>query len=279
MNDLETLRAALTIEPDQEAADRSRRRLQNRINGGALRRKRTGWLAVGTVAVAAAAAAIMVLPSAPVESSGADILLAAATAAEQAPATSGTYWHVTLDPKGETAVWDYWVTPDGQWWYRTPTSPVTLVGSPANPFWAGSVHVTLDQLRSMPTEPAALRAWLDDALIRSDIQSHKGPLTASDRDQHMYWCLTALVSTVPAPPEVRAAAFRALAASPGVVNLGAVPGGQGLSLPGNNRIVVDPTTGRVSETSVHVNVNGTFQASGDPGDTYGITTEWTNTLP
>ncbi|WP_193441303.1 hypothetical protein [Actinosynnema sp. ALI-1.44] len=48
-----------------------------------------------------------------------------------------------------------------------------------------------------------------------------------------------------------------IASYPGVHSLGEVPGGQGLSLPeGGGRLVVDPATGRVNRTSVHVSMDG-----------------------
>src|SRR4051812_22245337 len=111
MNDLETLRTALLPEdPSHDVADRSRHRLQNHMLGG--RRRRVGPLAIGAglVAVAAAAAAVVVaLPgtpapapapapqaAAPVVITGQEVLLAAATVAAQAPAGTGTYWHVKI---------------------------------------------------------------------------------------------------------------------------------------------------------------------------------------
>jgi hypothetical protein len=89
--------------------------------------------------------------------------------------------------------------------------------------------------------------------------------------------LISLVSTLPAPPEVRAAAFRAIAAYPGVESLGAVPGGQGLRLPEDGRLVVDPSTGLVSGTSVWVSGDGGVVT--DPKSTTRINAEWTDTPP
>jgi hypothetical protein len=84
------------------------------------------------------------------------------------------------------------------------------------------------------------------------------------------------VSTLPAPPAVRAAAFRAIATYPGVRVLGAVPGGQGLLLPGEVRLVVDPATGRVNGTSRYV-AGGQYTVAAP--DTAKIVAEWTDVLP
>jgi hypothetical protein len=87
-----------------------------------------------------------------------------------------------------------------------------------------------------------------------------------------------LVSTLPSPPEVRAAAFRALATYPDVQSLGEVPGGQGLLLPGDKRFVVDMATGQVTGASSFVTPDGGTYTVADP-DSAKITTEWTDTLP
>src|SRR5205823_9188088 len=60
-----------------------------------------------------------------------------------------------------------------------------------------------------------------------------GPFTAADRERELLLSMVSLVSTLPAPPAVRAAAFRAIAAYPGVQDLGPVPGGRGFRLPGD----------------------------------------------
>jgi hypothetical protein len=82
---------------------------------------------------------------------------------------------------------------------------------------------------------------------------------------------------VPAPPKVRAAAFRALASLPGVRSLGPVKGGQGLLLPdpdGKNMLVVDPATSQVRGLSSDV-IDGR-KVSGSSAIT---AAEWTNLLP
>ncbi|WP_433234214.1 hypothetical protein [Actinomadura nitritigenes] len=88
--------------------------------------------------------------------------------------------------------------------------------------------------------------------------------------------LVGLFSGTPAPPEVRSAAFRALAALPGLKSLGRVSGGQGLLLPGpsKNMLVVDPRTSKVTGTIEEV-VNGRRLY----GSNATLVAEWTNELP
>lgn len=304
MNDLQTLHAALTgDEPSQDVVDRSRHRLQNRINGG--RRafpKRTAWLAVGTgltVAVAAAAVAISVVPSgsSPDTSTssqattktktvtGQEILLAAATAAEQAPDSSGTYWHlkVTYQRGGHTEDgYETWTKPNGETWSRSAKSGgkvVSLALVNSHPFDLFGAGMTLEQLRALPTDPAALQAWIAEAITNGAGRTSAGPLKDVPElfEQAKFDSLVSLVSTLPAPPEVRAAAFRALAAYPGVKNLGPVSGGQALELPSGKRFVVDPATGQLTGTSTYVLDGGTVTMA--DGDSATITGEWTDTLP
>jgi len=302
MNDLRTLHAALDQDdPPQDVVDRSRRRLQNRITGGAASGKRTRWLVVGTgltVAAAAAAVAISVVPGAPADSpqkqastgastktvTGQEILLAAATAAEQTPEGSGAYWHVKVTEEGEGRSaygWESWTKPTGETWIRSAKSSgqVTQVATEPNPFSLYGATLTLDGLRDLPTDPAALAAWLTEAIKNGDGRTSGGPFRDNPEmlEQATFDSLVSLVSTVPAPPAVRAAAFRAIAAYPGVKPLGAVPGGQGLLLPGDQRLVVDPATGLVNKTSTYV-IDGGVYSIPEPGSA-SITAEWTDTLP
>jgi hypothetical protein len=238
------------------------------------------------------------LPAAPVRLSAQQILLAAATAAQkQHP---GTYWHfkITIEPpagapkvSGPAAThivntYESWVGRDGEYWNTQPSCaapPGTVVfegpglagfslgapqgkltnPAPMNPAPQGSVppgtgDLTYQQTQHLPTGPAALKAWFarynpDSSFIVS--------------------ALIALQYEVPAPPQVRAAAFRALATLPDVKNLGPVPGGQALliSFPQEPwawiKLVVDPATSLLRSES------------GAKGTTLIETAEWTNRLP
>ncbi|SEF30247.1 hypothetical protein SAMN05421837_105104 [Amycolatopsis pretoriensis] len=277
MNDLENLRTALLPdEPSQDVVDRSRHRLQNRMLG---RRRRVRPLAIGAGLVAAAAAVAAVvatLPSPPpprqavvlpVET-GPAVLLAAARVAEHAQVGTGKYWHTTT--KVGKTTWEYWTTADGQEWYRDENHGGELRPLPqARPIRInGDDDVTLSTILSLPPDPAALRTWLTDGLSRHG-------LPANQLGFAVLGGLIDLVSTVPSPPAVRAAAFRAIAAYPGVTGL---PDGKSVRLPGGGRLVVDPATGQVDSSSVFLDWNGK-PATNANGDTYAVSGEWTDDLP
>jgi hypothetical protein len=308
MNDLNAVRAALEPDaPSQDVVDRSRHQLQNHMRGGRAPRRRIGWLVAGVGLTAAAAVAISVIPGTtadrpstragdtpgssseqPVKAlTGQEILLAAATAAEQAPEGSGEYWHVkveTFDANGTVdTAWEDFISPDGrQWWLSAKTNGKAIpVNSdePMKPFTLGGLDLTLDEMRALPTEPDALKNAITDGIMNGDARTSGGPIR-DDPDMvatSTFYGLVSLVSTQPAPPAVRAAAFRAIAAYPGVESLGEVPGGQGLRLSDSQRLVVDPDTGRVNGTSVLVTVQGGIYSVAD--GTARVTTEWTDTLP
>ncbi len=291
MNDLETLRTALLPdEPTPDVVDRSRHRLQNHMLGG--RRRRVGPLAIGAglVATAAVAAGVVVVtrpatpaPVPPPQAvapvpvvTGQEVLLAAATVAAQAPAGTGTYWHVKIDA---SQTYENWYRADGRVWFRGAKSGGKVVSlALPTPLRLGGAEVTMDQVKALPAEPAALRDWVTDVVAHSDVRTSAGPLTADQRQQAVLEGLVSLVSTLPAPPAVRAASFRAIAAYPGVRTVGAVPGGQGLELPGGQLLVVDPATGRVNKTSMFITADGAEYRAAE-GTTMGISAEWTDNLP
>lgn len=280
MNDLETLRTALLPdEPSQDVFDRSRHRLQNRMLG---RRRRIRPLAIGagllaTAAVAAGVVVVVTRPAAPVEAppqavapveTGPAVLLAAARVAERAQVGAGRYWHTTTKVGKQS--WEYWTTTDGREWYRDESHGGKVRPLPrARPIRInGDDDVTLSTILSLPPDPAALRTWLTDGLTRLE-------LPADQLGFAVLGGLTDLVSTVPAPPAVRAAAFRAIAAYPGVT---ALPDGKSVRLPGGGRLVVDPATGQVDSSSVFLDWNGKPATNGN-GDTYAVSGEWTDELP
>ncbi|GLY36481.1 hypothetical protein Amsp01_025050 [Amycolatopsis sp. NBRC 101858] len=279
MTDLETLRTALLPdEPAQDVVDRSRHQLRNHMLGG--RRKRAGRPAIGAGLVAAAAAVAVVVatlpgppPVAPPPQAvapvylGPQVLLAAATAAERTQAGTGKYWHTTTKVGKET--WEYWTTTDGQEWYRDEKDH----GKPrllphARPIRInGDDDVTLSTILALPPDPAALRNWLADGLTRHGTPANKLDIAVLEG-------LIDLVSTVPSPPAVRAAAFRAIAADPGVHPLD----DRSVRLPGGGRLVVDPATGQVDSSSVFLGPDGKPVTTAN-GDTYAVSGEWTDDLP
>ena len=288
MNDLQTLRAALAPrEVPQDVVDRSRHRLQNRMLAGP-RRRMARPLALGAGLVAAAAAAAVVvatLPGSPAPApqpqavapvvTGTQVLLAAATVAEHTPDGTGKYWHIKIS---ETEAYEYWYSADGHMWFRGGKTGGRVQPMGVYPLRLAATDVNFEQLRTLPTDPAALRDWLVNTIAHSGARTSAGPFTAKDRERELLLSMVSLVSTLPAPPAVRATAFRSIAAYPGVQDLGPVPGGRGFRLPGDYRLVVDPATARISHTSMFVPADGAiYGASGPQGAE--VSAGWTDSLP
>lgn len=195
--------------------------------------------------------------------SGRQVLLAAASTAERAPAGSGTYWHVKIaytkssGSETGTSVIETWTRRDGRSWVRSgaPNSPVQVnngkSGSWNDGFTVGSTHLSYQQVQRLPADPAALKKWIThhSDLMKAVGAPHGTSLTVS---QVISGGLTGLLAMTPAPPAVRAAAFRALASLPEVRNLGRVDGGQGLLITdhdGTSRLVLDPATSRIRSST------------------------------
>ncbi|WP_410562690.1 CU044_5270 family protein [Amycolatopsis sp. cmx-4-61] len=288
MNDLQTVRAALSHgEVPQDVVDRSRHRLQNRLLGAPRRRVRPLALGAGFVAAAAAAAVVVAtLPGTPAPApqpqavapvvTGTQVLLAAATVAEHAPAGTGKYWHVKTATGN--LVYENWFSADGRMWFRGEKSGNRVVPLGDFPLRLAATTVTFEQLRALPADPAALRDRLVNTIAHSGARTSAGPFTAEERERELLLSMVSLVSTLPAPPAVRAAAFRSIAAYPGVRDLGPVPGGRGFLLPGDYRLVVDPATARISHTSMFVTADGAIYGASRPEGAE-VSAEWTDSLP
>ncbi|GAA1566769.1 CU044_5270 family protein [Actinomadura kijaniata] len=299
MDDLQVIAAALAKpEPDREAVAEGRHRLQNAVRGGgtARSRRRFAWPAIGLSLTAAAAVTVVAVgtgtPSAPAPNSppaamsARQVLLAAADTAERTPEGRGAYWYVRKvekgGPRSAPVLAERWTDRRGRAWRRdlkTEGKMYKVLGRPR--LSLGSLEVTYEQVRRLPGEPDALRDWISAAVARSDIRTSRGGLTAADRGEFTLTSLISMVSSAPVTPRARAAAFRALAAWPGVTDLGRVPGGQGLRIPlagGEARVVVDPATGLLRDSNFSVMPDGGLVWMND-GGTVTVTARWTDALP
>jgi len=297
MDDLEMLRTLLAKpDPSRDAVDRGRHQLQETMRGP-VRRNRTGWLATGLGLTAAAAAAAVVVtsgttaptpttnsPPAAANQSGWQILLAAARTAERTPAGSGAYWHVkTLISDSRSDQWETWTRRDGQTWFRGAKTQGRVVKqrrlSGPGRFRLVGAELSFGQLQTLPTDPVALKKWIVNAIEHGEDNQR---VPKSLVREAVFDSLTSLVSQLPAPPKVRAAAFRVMASLPNVRSLGAVKGGQGLliSLSGNQqaRLVVDAATARVHDTNFFVTADGA-EVWLRSADSATVIAEWTNRLP
>jgi hypothetical protein len=232
-----------------------------------------------------------------------DILLAAATRAEQAPAETGKYWHVkTLSVFGPQPVgtgpdeylllrrsitesWDAREPGQASWTgertlgvrprseadqkaWKAAGSPtewtldsdggrdIVLSTEPGRgelrkdtepPRYLEDIgQFSLAQVRQLPADRQALREW-----VTSRIKREMGYAPGSaDGDQLLFGFLSRLLLDTPAPPAVRASAFRILADLPGARGLGEVRdesgrSGQGIEFTGGGgvrRLIIDDDT-------------------------------------
>jgi hypothetical protein len=219
--------------------------------------------------------------------SGQQILLAAAITAAHAPAGSGTYWYVktasTSGKNGDQSQWESWTERGGRTWVRgEKTNGKLLEITQTIPFRLGGPDVSFKQLQGLPTSPDALKAWISDSVKNSDVRTSAGKLNASMQEQAVFEGLISLVSQLPAPPKVRAAAFQAIASYPNVKSLGAVEGGQGLLISFGQgtpaRLVVDPATSQIRETNFFITADGARESIAG-GGSFTIVAEWTSQLP
>jgi hypothetical protein len=135
--------------------------------------------------------------------------------------------------------------------------------------------VSFEQIQNLPTTPAALKAWVAYA-ARHGVD---GQVPADALDGAVLQSLISLLAEVPAPPKVRAAAFRAIALSPGVRRLGAVKGGQGLLFTASGtetRLTVDPATSLVHDVT---NTSGSGGKVDKRVTSSIVIAEWTDRRP
>ncbi|MER7208323.1 CU044_5270 family protein [Streptosporangium sp. NPDC000239] len=298
MDDLDDIAALLTKpEPPREVLLRSRGRLQDRIDGRTRHRRRVNWLVPSVALAATVTAAVAVVtvdpapsavPAAPTTTtsaavsvgdlSGKEILLMAAVSAERTPQTTGTYWHVTSTSlNSDMPPIESWTRRDGRRWTRAmPGDPADTVLQSRNPLSLKGADISLDDLAGLPTDPEALKTWIVQRQGNPDDMS-----LSEQRDEPLFPLIT-LISELPTPPEVRAAAFKALATTPGVRSTGAVEGGQALAIPDPGyhgweiKMVVDPETAQVKRTNFLLGGDGSVTLS---GDAIALATEWTDELP
>ncbi|WP_371778062.1 hypothetical protein [Streptosporangium subroseum] len=296
MDDIEMLHAARPQPdaPSHAAYTAARAALLERAAGGPsptahrhARWRQARWVLIPAVA-AAIAAALVIVPgrfgdSRPPIMSSRDVLLVAADTTERTPEGTGTYWHITITKKG-APTGEYWYRRDGHFWikgkgmkgqgelFEWPLKP--------QPFAVGPLRMSFDELRSLPADEEALYTRLWSAAPGSGARSGAGPMTAAEQDGLAMEALLSLISEAPVSPQVRAAAYRALAARPEVVDLGETGGGRHLQIPmafGKGTMVVDPDTGRIRETSVWASLIGGIAHTQDGMVT--IDAKWTDRLP
>jgi hypothetical protein len=111
-------------------------------------------------------------------------------------------------------------------------------------FTIAGTGMSFTRIQRLPTDPAALKAEIT-RLVGRERLPFRGKVTGIGREPLLIQPLIDLLAPVPAPPKVRAAAFRAIAGLSGVSRAGQTAGGQTLLIhsdDGDVRLVVDPAT-------------------------------------
>jgi hypothetical protein len=218
------------------------------------------------------------------------ILLTAAASAQRAPAGSGTYWYVRIRAAtgngNRLYLQESWTKRNGETWIRnrgTGRQVIELPSSAATlgPFFLGGRELTFRQIQKLPANPATLTKWIVTNAARHGGKAG-GPVPSKAQEREdIFESLDSLLSELPTTPQVRAAAFRALAALPGVTGLGRAGGGQGLrytTLGGERAtLIIDPSSGQIRATNFFVDNQGATFWQEIPDAT--ITGRWTDTLP
>ncbi|MFI6484630.1 CU044_5270 family protein [Nonomuraea sp. NPDC050663] len=234
MDDLREIRPLLAKpDPSPDVVARRRQQLRSSMYRRAPQR-RARWLLVPAAAAAMAITAALVIgprlvdDSPPSTGSARDILLVAASTAEHTPEGSGTYWHITVTHEGFPKA-EYWYRRDGQFWLKGDglkgEGKLFKFPGESQPFTVGPLRTSFDELRRLPTDENALYSHLRSAVIQSDIRTSVGSPSTADQDGVAIQALISLISEAPVSPQVRAAAYRALAAQPGIEDLGETDGG------------------------------------------------------
>ncbi|KAB8189192.1 hypothetical protein FH608_040865 [Nonomuraea phyllanthi] len=208
---------------------------------------------------------------------GRDVLLMAAASAEHIPQGTGTYWHIMRTWQGPDApqMQESWTTRDGRHWSRNEpdAAPGAVVEDPAS-FRLMGAEIGFEELEGLPTDPEELKERI------AELPQHDSAMFPGERQGELVSPLVTLITELPTPAQVRAAAFEALAATPGIKNAGPVEGGQALLIPLSGsleiRMVVDPEAARVARANILLTAEGGAAMS---NSYVSVTTEWTDELP
>ncbi|MFG1617651.1 CU044_5270 family protein [Nonomuraea wenchangensis] len=159
-------------------------------------------------------------------------------------------------------------------------------------FWLGR-NVTMKDLRGLPDEPEALRAWLLRSYEGHDTESAGVPMAS---DVWLFKVSAGLINDMPVTPQVRGAAFRMLAGLDTVEVTEDVTDAEGRTgtavsieerVKGGavlrNRLVFDEATGRGLANENVVVEPGGLQAGLEPGSVFSsvavLEAGWTDTAP
>ncbi|MGK5676064.1 CU044_5270 family protein [Micromonospora sp. URMC 106] len=187
---------------------------------------------------------------------------------------------------GSPTTWDIAVDGPTKLVLSTQPGKGDLSRDPESPRYLEDLgELTLEQVRLLPTEPGALRGWVTDRIRTGKDTGYAAGSAQSDR--MLFGYLSRLLLDTPAPPKVRAAAFRILADIPGVRSLGTVQDERGRSGQGvefrsgaeTEWLIVDPATHRLLASKIVSTPKGVPASGGKERSTLVLTAEWSDAAP
>jgi hypothetical protein len=202
-------------------------------------------------------------------------MLTAADSAASKPPSTGTYWHtkLVLHTGKHPHITETWIRRDGRTWLSAEPGFVSPVEQrPMIEF----TSLDYARIQRLPTDPEKLKSAL--------LNSYELRPVRIQRQIAVIDLLQSVLSEAPAPPKVRAAAYRALAALPHIANLGRTKDGYrlrisymnetGSRVDGTETLVVDPKS-----TRLRVEGWAGFGDGALPAGPSRTTSEWTDRLP
>jgi hypothetical protein len=231
----------------EDASTAGRRRV---VAIGRSRSRRTRRLVVSATAIAAAVAALLVVPTLGdrpgATAEAAQVLLDAGSAAGAQPGgwPDAAYWHsVSTYHQGDAAPRrrEIWIGHRAMGVLKDGGVDQGVIPLEVGLFPAGGRGLSWDELYALPTEPGTLERDL-----RAGING-AGP----DDDSELFVIVGDLLRESPAPPSLRKALWEVAARVPGVQLVGAVTDGAGRAGVAverhGNWYVLDPSDGRLLE--------------------------------
>lgn len=257
-------------EPADAALRAGRDRLHAAVDGtpvGLASRRRLPR-ALGPVAVAAAAAAVLIVPVVPLgdhapasTANAAAVLRRAGQAAGAQPDSpaDAPYWHsVSVHHQGAQApvMREVWIGNGRPGVLKDPAVDCTGTIPLTAGLFTGERVGGWDELYSLPTDPGPLEA----ALRRG-----RGPGQGGDADSELFDRVGALLSESPAPPRLRRGLYEVAANIPGVRLLGPTLDADGRPgvgvVRGTERLILDTVDGRLLQRDEATFV-ATYRAQG-----------------
>jgi hypothetical protein len=172
---------------------------------------------------------------------------------------------------GSPTEWTVDSDPDPTSWRTAPGKGTLHPVDASDGYLLGLGGLTFAQVQQLPTDPAKLRAFLVARIAANDDKVARGA-SAGESYVQLVDSLSGLLLDVPAPADLRAAAFRVLAEIPGMHSMGVVTDSEGRSGVGieltqrsgggwwHSELVLDPATNLILASRMSAGAVGDDQS-------------------